>query len=252
MSPINNHRTLPSRQPLIHNGGRQDHRNSSPASIGAVATLVLATTLPSPGLSQPPAAQVSGEIRVDTNVYLKGAAQPIQTNRTLFADSSKGWRTYDFVLGKNPETTILDMGDAPHFAMISSNRGVMCIVPLLRVDEFAAQQRARANFAPKFEISQTGELLTLKIRYKERQGVESRLLEFPILDDGRALDDASADFKFAAAVAQFGMILRRSEHGREATIDDVRALALQGLGADERGYRAGFIDLVDRAARLVD
>ena len=131
-------------------------------AVGAVATLVLATTLPTSALSQTPPPQPRGEIRVDTQIYLKGAAQPYLSNRTLFADSSKGWRTYDFVLGEKPETTVLDMGDAPHFAMISPQRRVMCIVPLLRVDEFTTQQRARAKFAPKFAISQAADVLTLK------------------------------------------------------------------------------------------
>jgi len=98
--------------------------------------------------------------------------------------------------------------------------------------------------------AQHGELLTLKIRYKEPEGSKSRLLEFPIVDEGLGLEQASEDFKFAAAVAQFGMILRGSEHKGCGTLEDVRALALKGIGSDEYGYRSEFFTLVNRAMSL--
>jgi Ca-activated chloride channel family protein len=97
-----------------------------------------------------------------------------------------------------------------------------------------------------------GEVLTLKIRYKEPEGSKSRLLEFPIVDDGLRLAQASADFKFAAAVAEFGLILRESEHKGSASFDDVRALAIDGIGADEYGYRGEFLGLVGLAGGLSD
>ncbi len=97
-----------------------------------------------------------------------------------------------------------------------------------------------------------GEVLTLKIRYKEPDGRKSRLLEFPVIDPGLTLDQASADFKFAAAVAGFGMILRDSPHRGSLTLDEVRGLALAGAGPDTFGYRAELIELIGRAARLID
>jgi Ca-activated chloride channel family protein len=96
-----------------------------------------------------------------------------------------------------------------------------------------------------------GEILTLKVRYKEPAGSKSRLLEFPVVDAGMQFEEASADFKFAAAVAQFGMILRDSEHKGSATLDDVRKLAGESIGADEYGHRREFAGLVFRALALL-
>lgn len=96
----------------------------------------------------------------------------------------------------------------------------------------------------------SGELLTLKLRYKEPDGDKSRLLEFPVVDVGKTFKDADADFAFAAAVASFGMLLRDSEHRGNATFSTVLDLAEAGRGEDTHGYRAEFIDLVKKAAAL--
>jgi Ca-activated chloride channel homolog len=90
-------------------------------------------------------------------------------------------------------------------------------------------------------------LLTLKLRYKAPDGETSRLLSFPVVDAGGTLGAASADFKFAGAVAAFGMILRHSPHVGTFGLEQVQALAREGLGPDPGGYRAGFVDLVERA-----
>lgn len=94
------------------------------------------------------------------------------------------------------------------------------------------------------------ELLTLKVRYKEPAGDESRMLEFPLVDRGNDFAEASDDFKFAAAVAGLGMLLRDSPHKGSATFAAVAGWAESGLGADAGGYRAEFVDLVRRAESL--
>ncbi len=94
------------------------------------------------------------------------------------------------------------------------------------------------------------ELLTLKLRYKEPEGQTSRLLEYPITDSNRRFAESSKDFRFAAAVAEFGMLLRDSPHKGTATFDSVLELAQEGLGADTQGYRAEFINLVGLAKQL--
>ncbi len=95
-----------------------------------------------------------------------------------------------------------------------------------------------------------GELMTLKLRYKDPDGDTSRLLEFPVVDTGKAFADADADFTFAAAVASFGMLLRDSKYRGDATFATVLDLAEAGRGKDSHGYRAEFIDLVRKAAAL--
>ncbi len=94
----------------------------------------------------------------------------------------------------------------------------------------------------------SGELMTVKLRYKRPSGFRSRLIEQTVpAGAGGARSD---DFYFSAAVAAFGMILRDSEHRGEATVDQVLALAKDALGADPGGYRASFVDLVERYEAL--
>jgi len=95
------------------------------------------------------------------------------------------------------------------------------------------------------------ELLTVKIRYQAPDGQVSRLLEFPLVDRGTAFADASTDFKFAAAVAGFGLVLRDSPHKGAATLAAVAAWADEGTGTDAGGYRAEFRTLVQHAEEIM-
>ncbi|MBI2947412.1 MAG: von Willebrand factor type A domain-containing protein [Verrucomicrobia bacterium] len=94
------------------------------------------------------------------------------------------------------------------------------------------------------------ELLTLKLRYKRPEANESQLLEFAAADSGASFGQASPDFKFAAAVASFGLILRDSAYKGTANFDSVLELAQEGKGTDDEGYRAEFINLVGKAKAI--
>ena len=100
------------------------------------------------------------------------------------------------------------------------------------------------------DVAQSGELLTLKLRYKQPDGETSRLLEFPVRDGDKAYSQASQDFKFAAAVASFGMILRQSPYQGNGTLASVLELAQEGKGSDPHGYREEFLELVKQARAL--
>lgn len=93
------------------------------------------------------------------------------------------------------------------------------------------------------------ELLTVKIRYKEPTGTESSKLEFPLRDTGKAFAAASPDFKFAAAVAGFGLALREDRPNVQV-MNAALEWANDGLRDDPMGYRAEFTDLVRRATAL--
>jgi Ca-activated chloride channel family protein len=96
----------------------------------------------------------------------------------------------------------------------------------------------------------SGELFTLKLRYKEPDGETSKLIERPVTDIGESWAEASDDFRFAAAVAGFGMLLRDSPHKGKATYDSILELAGKALGEDPRGYRKELLDLVSAAGKL--
>ena len=117
-----------------------------------------------------------------------------------------------------------------------------------RVDPLKYQRQPAPEPAP---ATGSAEMLTVKLRYKEPDGQTSKLLEFPLTDAGAAFANASEDFKFASAVAAFGMVLRESPHQGTATLDDALELGQQGLGRDESGYRTEFLDLVRKAKGLV-
>ncbi|HEX7377516.1 MAG TPA: VWA domain-containing protein, partial [Pirellulales bacterium] len=103
---------------------------------------------------------------------------------------------------------------------------------------------------PRSAATQPGELATIQLRYKDPEATESRLIE-QVVTDQRPRDAASnADFQFAAAVAEFGMLLRNSPYRGAASYKSVLALAEQGLGNDAHGYRAQFIELVRQAREL--
>ena len=93
-------------------------------------------------------------------------------------------------------------------------------------------------------------MLTLKLRYKQPDGEKSKLLEFPVKDDGKKFDAASGDFKFASAVASFSMLLRGSKYNGDATYDSVLKLAAAGTGDDEHGYRKEFVEMVKQAKKV--
>ena len=95
-----------------------------------------------------------------------------------------------------------------------------------------------------------GELMTLKLRYKQPEGEVSKLLEFPIADSTQTFEQADADFRFASSVAAFGMLLRGSAHAGTATWDNVQTWAASAQGNDPHGYRAEFLDLARKAAQM--
>ncbi len=94
------------------------------------------------------------------------------------------------------------------------------------------------------------ELLTVKVRYKQPTSDVSEKLEFPYTDSGVRFEQASADLRFAAAVAGFGMVLRESPYRGGTTLTDVLAWAEGALGQDPGGLRAEFTELVRRAREL--
>ena len=90
----------------------------------------------------------------------------------------------------------------------------------------------------------SSEYLNIKIRYKKPDGETSSLLEKPVRGGIRQLDYSSENLRFAAAVSEFGMILRKSEYRGSATLDDAIGLANGARGEDEDGYRAELIRMM--------
>jgi Ca-activated chloride channel family protein len=105
--------------------------------------------------------------------------------------------------------------------------------------------------SPKLAAAaESGELMTIKLRYKDPEGETSKLLSVPVIQAGSQASAASPDFRFAAAVAAFGMLLRDSPYKGTASFTGVLELARSGKGQDVQGHRAEFIQLVELAETL--
>ncbi len=124
----------------------------------------------------------------------------------------------------------------------------------------AGQQLEGADVDPlKYQVerdlsssAKSEELLTLKLRYKEPAGSESKLLQFPVQETAKSFEEAEQSLRFAAAVAAFGMLLRDSEHKGASTYEKVISIAEKSSGEDRGGYRSEFVRLVKRAKALED
>ena len=112
------------------------------------------------------------------------------------------------------------------------------------------QPQTAENVANSLSGAAKSEVLTVKLRYKEPQGSSSKLLAETLAGTANGIEKASPDFRFAAAVAQFGMLLRQSEQRGSATWAATEKLADGARGPDADGYRAELVRLVRLAEGL--
>ncbi|MDA3821679.1 MAG: von Willebrand factor type A domain-containing protein [Bacteroidales bacterium] len=101
------------------------------------------------------------------------------------------------------------------------------------------------------EYKGTGELMTVKLRYKKPDGNKSMLYELPVQGEEKKFEKTSDNFRFAVAVAQYGMILRDSKYLEEGSIEDVLEMARNARGADSEGYRGEFIKIVTTSSSVL-
>lgn len=89
------------------------------------------------------------------------------------------------------------------------------------------------------------EIATIKFRYKKPDCSKSILVVSPIKEKIIRLKESTDNFRFSAAVAQWGMILRDSKFKRNSSYSQVLSLAKSARGEDREGYRNEFIRLVE-------
>lgn len=116
---------------------------------------------------------------------------------------------------------------------------------LKEVDPLKYQHNKKKK-APSF----SNEMVTIKFRYKAPDGNESKLIVHPVNNESLPSEKISDNFRFAASVAGFAMLLRNSEYKENATYNMVLQMAGASLGKDEEGYRKEFISLVKKAEVL--
>ncbi|MFM9949846.1 MAG: von Willebrand factor type A domain-containing protein [Saprospiraceae bacterium] len=104
----------------------------------------------------------------------------------------------------------------------------------------------------KVTIVPSNELVNIKLRYKQPEGAKSQLIEKPVLDKPLKISETSDNFGWSAAVAEFGMLLRKSELKGNATYVQALKLAKNAQGKDVNGYRREMIQLLEIARGLAD
>ncbi|MEZ4776800.1 MAG: VWA domain-containing protein [Bacteroidia bacterium] len=124
------------------------------------------------------------------------------------------------------------------------------VVPMSASTEIPTTDKLKYQMAVPIEAT-SNELMNVKFRYKAPDGEQSKLIEGPIQNKTQTLAASSDNFRFSAAVAAFGMLLRKSEYKGNASYDMVNELATNAKGDDKGGYRAEFLQLVE-TARLLD
>lgn len=143
-----------------------------------------------------------------------------------------------------------DTKDAGELGAGHSVTALYEIVPATEatVSAKGGSQYVTVSIAP--EAFESSDLLTVHLRYKLPDADVSELITQRLEDRAKPFNEASRDFQFAAAVAEFGMLLRNSAAAGDASYEQVLETAQAATGEDPDGYRAGFLELVD-AVRVI-
>ena len=98
--------------------------------------------------------------------------------------------------------------------------------------------------------SASDDVLTVKFRYKDPTSAVSNMREAMVKNTPVEFNRTSPDFRFAASVAEFGMLIRDSQFKQKATFDQAIGIARAAKGEDEDGYRSEFVRLAESAKLL--
>lgn len=97
----------------------------------------------------------------------------------------------------------------------------------------------------------SSEVMTVKFRYKQPDGDVSKMESVIVADKPLKATQTSDDFRFAAAVAEYGLLLRDSQYKQNSKFDQLIAMAKSAKGKDDDGYRAEFIRLVESTKNMM-
>ena len=113
---------------------------------------------------------------------------------------------------------------------------------LVEIDTSAGADYLLEDAPP--DLFTSNDILLARLRYKMPDDTVSSLIEHLIRDEPKELDATDGEFRFAAAVAAWGMLLRGSSYAGSSTGAQVVQLAESGVGSDAEGLRREFLDLV--------
>lgn len=99
-------------------------------------------------------------------------------------------------------------------------------------------------------VNNSNEIMTVKLRYKKPEEDVSKLITKTVIDESNLLTSTSDNFRFSAAVAEFGLMLRNSEFKENSNYQQIISLAKSAKGNDPNGYRSEFVNLVSSTTLL--
>lgn len=140
-----------------------------------------------------------------------------------------------------------DTKDAGELGAGHSISALYEIVPTSRTATKTGTPLKYQNSMPT-AASASAELVTIKLRYKKPQSTRSKQQTRVLLRSQAKSARPSRNLRWAAAVAEFGMLLRNSKHKGKSSYKQARALAKSAIGADPFGYRSEFISLLGKAS----
>ncbi|MFI5161160.1 MAG: von Willebrand factor type A domain-containing protein [Sphingobacteriales bacterium] len=127
------------------------------------------------------------------------------------------------------------------------------IVPTGVIDDYSGSidplKYQKTNNAASIALY-SDELMTVKFRYKQPNSHQSKLSQVVVKNRPASFNSTSSDFRFASAVAEFGMLLRNSQFKQNGSYEQAISIAKNAKGRDDDGYRAEFVRLAETASSL--
>ncbi|RYE27135.1 MAG: DUF3520 domain-containing protein [Sphingobacteriaceae bacterium] len=153
----------------------------------------------------------------------------------------------------NKEDFNNDLKDAGDMGAGHTVTALYEIIPQGVKDQFSSSvDRLKYQKEKKITAGTSSEMLTIKFRYKEPASSVSKLSQVTLLDQPVNISNTSSDYRFAAAVAEIGMLLRDSDYKQGSGFKQAIDLARAAKGDDHEGYRAEFIKLAESAKLLAN
>jgi Ca-activated chloride channel family protein len=144
--------------------------------------------------------------------------------------------------------------DAKDAGELGSGHTVTALYEMIPVgvqDEFTKAVDSLKYTSIKRRINNnTGEVMTIKLRYKEPTESTSKLMVHVVKEAKTPFENSSDNFRFSAAVAEFGLLLRNSKFKQGAQYSQVLALANSAKGKDTNGYREEFMQLINLVSSM--
>lgn len=143
--------------------------------------------------------------------------------------------------------------ESDHHTQVNAGQSVTALYEIIPagISIPPTEQSLRYQKPPELTAAaNANELLTVELRYTDPQSASAPQAQFFAAADPAVATAPSDDFKFAAAVAAFGLLLRDSPHKSNATYDLALSLAQAGQRSNTLGERAKFLDLIRQAQRI--